>query len=115
MQNRPNYYNELKVSRNATPKEIKRAFRSLAKQFHPDKNRTKNADRAFQSIQTAYEVLGNNQKKWEYDVWISERERKQRQYQFYAERLRQSKLQRKKCDLVFHELLHFNHEKGIQL
>ena len=115
MQNRPNYYNELKVSRNATPKEIKRAFRSLAKQFHPDKNRTKNADRAFQSIQTAYEVLGNNQKKWEYDVWIAERERKQRQYQFYAERLRQSKLQREKYDLVFHELLHFNHEKGIQL
>ena len=115
MQNRPNYYNELKVSRNATSKEIKRAFRKLAKQFHPDKNRTKNADRAFQSIQTAYEVLGNDQKKWEYDAWITEKERKQQQYQFCAERLRRSKLQREKCKLVFQELLRFNHKKGIQL
>ena len=115
MQNRPNYYNELKVSRNATSKEIKRAFRKLAKQFHPDKNRTKNADRAFQSIQTAYEVLGNDQKKWEYDAWITEKERKQQQYQFYAERLRRSKLQREKCKLVFQELLRFNHKKGVQL
>ena len=115
MQNRPNYYNELKVSRNATSKEIKRAFRRLAKQFHPDKNRTKNADRAFQSIQTAYEVLGNDQKKWEYDVWVAEIERKQQRYQFYAERLRRSKLQRDKCVLVLQELLSFNHEKGIRL
>ena len=115
MQNHPNYYSELKVSRSATSKEIKRAFRRLAKQFHPDKNQTKNAGQTFQSIQTAYEVLGNDRKKWEYDTWIAEIERKQKKHQFYAERLRRSRLQREKCDLVFQELLHFNHNRGIQL
>ena len=103
MQNHPNYYSELKVSRSATSKEIKRAFRRLAKQFHPDKNQTKNAGQTFQSIQTAYEVLGNDRKKWEYDTWIAEIERKQKKHQFYAERLRRSRLQREKCDLVFQE------------
>lgn len=59
-----NYYEILGVSKNATPDEIKRAFRKLASQHHPDKG----GDTAkFQEIQSAYDVLSDPQKRADYD------------------------------------------------
>jgi DnaJ-class molecular chaperone len=59
-----NHYQTLGVERGATPDEIKRAYRKLASQHHPDKG----GDKArFQEIQTAYDTLGNAQKRAEYD------------------------------------------------
>lgn len=58
------HYETLGIAKNATPDEIKRAYRKLASQHHPDKG----GDTAkFQSIQTAYDTLSNPQKRAEYD------------------------------------------------
>lgn len=58
------YYAILGVSRQATTEEIKRAYRRLASQHHPDKGGDKER---FQEIQESYSVLGDTQKKAEYD------------------------------------------------
>ncbi|MBU0527106.1 DnaJ domain-containing protein [Candidatus Micrarchaeota archaeon] len=52
-----NYYEVLGVSKDAGKDEIKKAYRKLAKKFHPDKNKSKNATRKFQEITEAYAVL----------------------------------------------------------
>jgi curved DNA-binding protein len=60
----PDYYATLGVSKTATPDEIKRAFRKLASQHHPDKG----GDTAkFQAIQAAYDTLGDADKRAAYD------------------------------------------------
>lgn len=59
-----NYYEILGVAKTASLDEIKRAFRRLASQHHPDKGGDKNK---FQEIQAAYAVLGDEQKRAEYD------------------------------------------------
>ncbi len=61
------YYKTLGVSKNATASEIKSAYRKLAVQYHPDKNKSKEAEEKFKEINQAYEVLGNPQKRQQYD------------------------------------------------
>ncbi|HEC34045.1 MAG TPA: J domain-containing protein [Chloroflexi bacterium] len=62
------YYRILGVSRNASQKEIKRAYRRLARQFHPDVNPDdKAAEEHFKEINEAYEVLSDPQKRAQYD------------------------------------------------
>ena len=58
------HYATLGVSKTATPDEIKRAFRKLASQHHPDKG---GDTRKFQEIQAAYDTLGDAAKRAEYD------------------------------------------------
>ena len=62
-----NYYEILGVSYTATQEEIKRAFRTLAKQYHPDINKAPNATIMMQKITEAYEVLSDVNKTNEYD------------------------------------------------
>ncbi len=62
------YYDILGVSENASKDEIKKAFRKLAKKYHPDRNKgDKNAESKFKEISEAHEVLGNEQKRRQYD------------------------------------------------
>ena len=63
------YYRMLGVARDASPEDIKRAFRRLAMQYHPDRNpeNTKEAEAKFKEISEAYEVLSDEQKRWQYD------------------------------------------------
>ncbi len=61
------YYEVLGVQRNATPEEIKKAYRRLARQYHPDVNKTDDAAERFKEINEAYEVLSDNQKRATYD------------------------------------------------
>ncbi|HRW10990.1 MAG TPA: DnaJ domain-containing protein, partial [Caldilineaceae bacterium] len=62
------YYQILGVSRNADEKEIKRSFRKLAQQYHPDKNPgNAEAERRFKEINEAYTVLSDADKRSKYD------------------------------------------------
>lgn len=62
------YYELLGVSKTATDQEIKKAYRKLALQFHPDKNKgDQAAEKKFKEINQAYEVLSDKQKRAQYD------------------------------------------------
>ena len=61
------YYETLGVKRDATEAEIKSAYRKLARKYHPDVNKTKEAESKFKDINEAYEVLGDKQKRQRYD------------------------------------------------
>jgi len=67
MADNKDYYQILGVSKSASADEIKKAYRKLALQFHPDKNKTKEADAKFKEVTKAYEVLSDTQKKQTYD------------------------------------------------
>lgn len=61
------YYEILGVKREATDAEIKSAYRKLARKYHPDVNKTKEAEEKFKEINEAYEVLSDKQKRQRYD------------------------------------------------
>ena len=56
-------YETLEIDDNATAAEIKKAYRSLAKKYHPDINKSPEAEDKFKEINAAYEVLSDEQKK----------------------------------------------------
>jgi molecular chaperone DnaJ len=61
------YYEILGVSRDASKEQIKRAFRGLARQYHPDVSSEPNAEAKFKEINEAYEVLSDDGKRAQYD------------------------------------------------
>jgi curved DNA-binding protein len=81
------YYKLLGINKTATPKDIKNAYRKLARKYHPDLNpNDKDAKRNFQQINEANEVLSDPEKRKKYDQYgkdwqHSEQFEKQKQYQ----------------------------------
>lgn len=67
MANTKDYYDTLGVSKNSSADEIKRAYRKLALEYHPDRNKSKDAEIKFKEVTKAYEVLGDPQKRQTYD------------------------------------------------
>ncbi len=68
MATRPDYYKTLGVDKKATPEEIKKAYRKLARQHHPDRNpNDKQAEARFKEISQAHDVLGDPEKRKQYD------------------------------------------------
>ncbi len=79
--NYKDYYAVLGVPKNAPEKDIKSAYRKLARKWHPDANPTnpKEAEERFKEISEAYEVLGDPEKRKKYDVLGSDWQRAARQ------------------------------------
>jgi len=69
MANKRDYYEVLGINKGATDDEIKKAYRKLAKQYHPDANQDnkKEAEAKFKEVSEAYEVLSDKQKRTMYD------------------------------------------------
>lgn len=64
------YYEILGLSKGASAEDIKRAYRKMAKQYHPDRNPgDKTAEARFKEVQTAYDVLSDPSKRQAYDQW----------------------------------------------
>jgi curved DNA-binding protein len=61
-------YDTLEISENASDAEIKKAYRKLARQYHPDVNKEKGAEDKFKEINSAYEILSDKEKKQQYDM-----------------------------------------------
>ena len=64
----PDYYNILGVSRDASEQEIKKAYRTMSLKYHPDRNSSEEAKSKMLEINAAYEVLGDEGKKKNYDM-----------------------------------------------
>jgi molecular chaperone DnaJ len=68
MATRPDYYKTLGVDKKASAEEIKKAYRKLARRYHPDRNAgDKAAEERFKEISQAYDVLGDPEKRKQYD------------------------------------------------
>jgi molecular chaperone DnaJ len=65
------YYEILGVPQNASSEDIKKAYRRLAFQYHPDRNKDRDAEERFKEINEAYEVLSNSEKRSNYDRYGS--------------------------------------------
>jgi molecular chaperone DnaJ len=76
------YYQTLGVSRTASEKEIKSAYRRLARQYHPDVNKDPKATERFKLINEAYEVLSDSKKRSKYDQLGADWERIEREQEF---------------------------------
>ena len=61
-------YETLEISENATEAEIKKAYRKLARKYHPDVNKEASAEEKFKEINAAYEILSDKEKKAQYDM-----------------------------------------------
>ncbi len=61
------YYEVLGVSKDASQEEIKKAYRQMARKFHPDVNKAADAEEKFKEAKEAYDVLSDDQKKATYD------------------------------------------------
>lgn len=65
---RRDYYEVLGVARDASPEEVKRQYRKLALKFHPDRNRSADAQEHFKEISEAYAVISDDKKRRMYDA-----------------------------------------------
>jgi curved DNA-binding protein len=72
MTNYQDYYKTLGVEKKATKEEIQRAYRKLARKYHPDINKESSAEEKFKQINEAYEVLGDPEKRAKYDQFGSD-------------------------------------------
>ncbi len=63
------YYEILGLTGQASPDDIKKAYRELAKKYHPDINRSSTSEELFKLISEAYEVLSDDKKRMQYDLY----------------------------------------------
>ncbi|KAL3274921.1 hypothetical protein HHI36_019702 [Cryptolaemus montrouzieri] len=78
------YYEILGVSKDATDSEIKKAYKKLALQFHPDKNKAPGSAEAFKAIGNAVAILTDIEKRKQYDLYGSDEDRMAKNSQFHS-------------------------------
>ena len=78
------YYKIMGVNPDASEKDIKTAYRKLARKYHPDISKEANAEERFKEMGEAYEVLKDKTKRREYDMYLKNREFNQNQQHHYA-------------------------------
>ncbi|MDN4599843.1 molecular chaperone DnaJ [Paenibacillus sp. F6_3S_P_1C] len=69
MAEKRDYYEVLGVSKNASDEDIKKAYRKLARQYHPDVNKAADAEAKFKEVKEAYDVVSDGQKRAQYDQY----------------------------------------------
>lgn len=69
METKRDYYEVLGVEKTATPEEMKKAYRRMARQYHPDVNKDETAEIKFKEVQEAYTVLSDEDKRYQYDTY----------------------------------------------
>lgn len=69
MAEKRDYYEVLGLSKNASDEEIKKAYRKLARQYHPDVNKAADAEAKFKEVKEAYDVVSDSQKRAQYDQY----------------------------------------------
>ena len=74
MRKSPTHYDTLHVSRDATPRVITAAWRTLSQEYHPDKSKDPKAPEKQQALNVAYEVLIDPVRRREYDEWLDQNE-----------------------------------------
>lgn len=67
MSNKRDYYEVLGIVKGASPEEIKKAYRQMARKYHPDVNKETDAEDRFKEVNEAYEILADEQKRAMYD------------------------------------------------
>ena len=66
-----NYYEILNINRKSSKEEIRSSFRKLAKKYHPDTNKTPEAENMFKNINEAYDILTDDEKRKKYDRQVA--------------------------------------------
>ena len=86
------YYKILELEKNATPEEIRKAYKRLAFKYHPDKNpnNKEEAEKKFKQIYEAYSILSNENGKIKYDSLIEKNIQKFDAYEFYSKFFKQA-------------------------
>ena len=77
MASKQDYYVRLGISRDASQEEIKNAYRKLALRYHPDRNKSSDAEEKFKEVSEAYAILSDPEKRQQYDALGSEGIKKQ--------------------------------------
>ena len=67
MADKRDYYDVLGIKKDASDEELKKAYRALAKKYHPDVSKESNAEAKFKEVQEAYDTLGDHEKRKQYD------------------------------------------------
>lgn len=112
-----NYYELLEISQNASPQEIKKAFRERAKQFHPDISGDSGAEE-MRKLLAAYEILSDPDRRFEYDRAYNRFAGKylgKKGFDYRSFLMEQKDDPESQAKLIFFELLHLEEESAISI
>lgn len=104
------YYKIMGVNQDASEKDIKMAYRKLARKYHPDISKEPNAEERFKEMGEAYEVLKDPKKRAEYDQYLKYKEFNPKSHGFTGQRPQEQPFQEFHFDSDFFETL-FGHSR----